>query len=246
MGSVINSFYRNLFCHQLVCFQRYSGTLSRTQNLYQMGLDIEMGSRLDLFVENQGRICYGSQMNEQKGITKNITLGPYYLRNWDHYLVFKNWSKQIESIESSHNSVNSVSIRKERRKERIPTFFVSEFVLPDRVNLPLDSFLRLDGWRKGLAFLNGFNLGHYWTVGPQITLYSPKHLFNAYPKLNKLVVFELESFPSNRSVQFVAKSQLNGTTPYTFDKPNKPIIKPKDKSHKFGAKIHLVRLWINL
>ena len=33
-----------------------------------------------------------------------------------------------------------------------------------------DTFLRLDGWTKGVAFMNGFNLGRYWPVmGPQVT-----------------------------------------------------------------------------
>ena len=32
-----------------------------------------------------------------------------------------------------------------------------------------DTFLRLDGWSKGVAFINGFNLGRYWPVmGPQV------------------------------------------------------------------------------
>ena len=32
-----------------------------------------------------------------------------------------------------------------------------------------DTFLRLDGWTKGVAFINGFNLGRYWPVmGPQV------------------------------------------------------------------------------
>ncbi len=28
-------------------------------------------------------------------------------------------------------------------------------------------------WRKGLVFVNGFNLGRYWDAGPQRTLYVP-------------------------------------------------------------------------
>ena len=176
-----------------------------------------------------------------KGITKNITLGPYYLRNWNHYLLFKNWSEEIEIIGKHSNEViNSLTIRVEKKRDRIPTFFASDFVLPNRIDLPLDTFLRLDGWRKGLAFLNGFNLGHYWTVGPQITLYTPKHLFNAFPKINKLVVFELESFPSNKSVQFVAKGVVNGTTPYTFNDQDKQI-KPKLKAYKFEKRTVEVR-----
>ena len=34
---------------------------------------------------------------------------------------------------------------------------------------PRDTFLRLDGWSKGVAFVNGFNLGRYWPImGPQV------------------------------------------------------------------------------
>ena len=32
-----------------------------------------------------------------------------------------------------------------------------------------DTFLQLSGWTKGVAFVNGFNLGRYWPVmGPQV------------------------------------------------------------------------------
>lgn len=29
------------------------------------------------------------------------------------------------------------------------------------------------GWEKGVVFVNGVNLGRYWKVGPQRTLYVP-------------------------------------------------------------------------
>jgi beta-galactosidase len=28
-------------------------------------------------------------------------------------------------------------------------------------------------WKKGVVFVNGFNLGRYWNAGPQRTLYVP-------------------------------------------------------------------------
>ena len=31
----------------------------------------------------------------------------------------------------------------------------------------------LQGWHKGVAFVNGHNLGRYWKIGPQKTLYVP-------------------------------------------------------------------------
>lgn len=34
-----------------------------------------------------------------------------------------------------------------------------------------DTFLRLDGWSKGVAFINGFNIGRYWPImGPQVCI----------------------------------------------------------------------------
>ena len=130
--------------------------------------------------------------------------------------MFKNWTESITHIQEYSNIVSSLPIPPTKSSfDRIPSFYTSDFVLPDTKGYPFDTFLRLDGWRKGLAFLNGFNLGRYWTVGPQLTLYSPKHLFNAFPKPNKLIVFELERSSNSKTVQFVTQSVLNATTPYT-------------------------------
>jgi len=37
-----------------------------------------------------------------------------------------------------------------------------------------DTFLDLRGWGKGVVFINGHNLGRYWYIGPQQTLYCPR------------------------------------------------------------------------
>ena len=64
---------------------------------------------------------------------------------------------------------------------------------------PKDTFLRLTGWTKGNAFVNGFNLGRYWSKGPQHTLYVPA------PKLktgtNEIYIFELHT--SANAIEFV-------------------------------------------
>ncbi|KAA0187151.1 hypothetical protein HAZT_HAZT000615 [Hyalella azteca] len=41
---------------------------------------------------------------------------------------------------------------------------------------PLDTFLDMRQWNKGVVFVNGFNVGRYWSVGPQRTLYVPTPL----------------------------------------------------------------------
>lgn len=35
------------------------------------------------------------------------------------------------------------------------------------------TLLCLKGWQKGVVFINGQNLGRYWNIGPQETLYLP-------------------------------------------------------------------------
>lgn len=41
-----------------------------------------------------------------------------------------------------------------------------------------DTFLDMSNWNKGVVFVNGFNVGRYWSVGPTNTLYVPAPLLN--------------------------------------------------------------------
>ena len=63
-----------------------------------------------------------------------------------------------------------------------------------RVERAADTFLRLQSehWQKGVAFVNGVNIGRYWpAVGPQETLYVPAAFLRAGAR-NTLWLFELE------------------------------------------------------
>jgi beta-galactosidase len=53
---------------------------------------------------------------------------------------------------------------------------------------PTDTFLSLDNFELGCAFINGVNLGRYWNVGPQQTLYVPGPLLRTGE--NEVVIFE--------------------------------------------------------
>lgn len=58
-----------------------------------------------------------------------------------------------------------------------------------------DTFLDLSAWGKGVAFVNGFNLGWYWpSIGPQ------NHYFVPGPRLrkgrNEVLLLELERLPA--------------------------------------------------
>jgi beta-galactosidase len=38
---------------------------------------------------------------------------------------------------------------------------------------PADTFIDMSKWVKGTVYVNGRNIGRYWNIGPQLSLYCP-------------------------------------------------------------------------
>ncbi|RAP77009.1 glycoside hydrolase family 35 protein [Paenibacillus montanisoli] len=132
------------------------------------------GATLNILVENQGRINYGYGLKDPKGITEGVRLGLQFLYDWTiHPLPL--------------NQLNGLEFRTIRQDEApfTPTFYKGKF----HVEEVGDTFLKLTGWTKGVAYINGFNLGRYWEQGPQQTLYVPAPLLRRGD--NELILFEL-------------------------------------------------------
>ncbi|CAI7567108.1 unnamed protein product [Penicillium pancosmium] len=130
---------------------------------------------LDLLVENMGRVNYGERIVEQrKGIVGNVTLGNNVLSNWQIYPL------------PLGSPPDSTSRNVQISKESGPVFFEGTF----DVNKVGDTFLEFPGWTKGVVWVNGVNLGRYWTIGPQQTLYLPGCYLKE--KGNKITVLALE------------------------------------------------------
>lgn len=132
-------------------------TLDRRHQQDAMDLKITNATAvLDILVENGGRINYGGQLpNNRKGITQSVFLGDHELTGWEMYkfpfdnvsgLTFKS-TPVADAPAVHHGSFNLVKLG--------------------------DAFLDLRGWGKGIVFVNGHNLGRYWYIGPQQTLYVP-------------------------------------------------------------------------
>jgi beta-galactosidase len=110
---------------------------------------------LDILVENCGRINYGSQMRDnRKGITDAVTLGGNEITGWEMY---KFPFDTVFSLRFNSNPVAAPAVHR-------GTFKLSQVG---------DAFLDMRGWGKGIVFVNGHNLGRYWSIGPQQTLYLP-------------------------------------------------------------------------
>ena len=63
-----------------------------------------------------------------------------------------------------------------------------------------DTFLKLESFTKGFVTINGFNIGRYWEIGPQQTLYVPASLLNEGE--NEIIVFESDGIKGEAEVEF--------------------------------------------
>ncbi len=145
------------------------------------------GLTLDILVENQGRVNFGPDLFDRKGIRGGVMLGQQFLYDWTITpLPLEDLSNLPFSSPASKTG---------------PRFFRGSF----EVSELKDTYLTLPGWNKGVCWINGFNLGRYWKRGPQ------KSIYVAVPLLrkgsNEIIVFELHE-TSQSSVIFTDKAQL--------------------------------------
>lgn len=154
---------------------QYKGTMYRNDVEKKIVLDFEMESNtLDILVENMGRINYGPFLKDFKGISENVRLDYQFHYGWTIYPI-------------PLNDVNNIALAKEESNpsDEKPAFYKGVFEVEEIG----DTFLMLEGWTKGVVFVNGFNLGRYWNIGPQKTLYVPGPLLK--DGKNEILVFEL-------------------------------------------------------
>ena len=127
--------------------------------------------RIDVLVEALGRINYGEHMPDLKGIS-----GVYL--NRQQLMDFEVYTLPLDNIEN---------IVYEQKPCDCPAFLKGTF----RAQPGKDCFIDFAGFKKGCIFVNGFNLGRYWEVGPQRTLYVPGPVMK---EQNEIVIFELEGY----------------------------------------------------
>ncbi|OME88625.1 MULTISPECIES: glycoside hydrolase family 35 protein [Paenibacillus] len=167
------------------------------------------GARLDILVENMGRINYGPLIRDPKGITEGVRIDNQFLYDWTIRTL------PLESETLSSLSYKPVTDDGQTEQEELstpesenadlPGFYRGHFQVEDIG----DTFLRFDGWTKGVAWINGFNLGRYWKAGPQMALYIPGPLLRKGE--NELVLFELHGRPASCEVELSDRPDLGQT-----------------------------------
>ncbi|WP_447640559.1 MULTISPECIES: glycoside hydrolase family 35 protein [Chitinophagaceae] len=150
------------------------GVLNRYYKKYDLDIDIPFNATLQILVENMGRINYGANIiHNTKGIIQPIAI--------DGNEITGNW----EMTQLPMDKVPDIAKLGNTKDPGVPVVYQGTFSL-DKTG---DTFLDMRGWGKGIVFVNGINLGRYWsTVGPQLTLYLPGCWLKKGK--NEVVIFE--------------------------------------------------------
>ena len=152
------------------------GIRERTRSWDSITLSLEAGqtARLDILVENMGRVNYGPKLFDRKGISGGICIGQRFHFGWAHHCLTGELPTHLDWQEAKPST--------------LPAYYRGVLQIE---SAPRDTFIKLSGFEKGYCLVNGFNIGRYFnSAGPQKTLYIPAPLLKTGD--NEIVVFETD------------------------------------------------------
>jgi beta-galactosidase len=115
-------------------------------------------SQLDILVEPMGRINFGPEMADRKGIIAPVKLGGEILKGWE-----------VFNLPLDEAMLAGLKFTGAETGTNVPAFWRGTFQLEK----PGDTFMDLRGWGKGDLWVNGHCLGRFWNIGPTQTAYAP-------------------------------------------------------------------------
>ncbi len=158
---------------------RRVGTMDRRVDRTSLPVTVPSGQhQLDILVENMARINFSTELrNERKGLVGPVKLGDKVLGPWVHH--------QYPLEDVSRIPFSAANLAGAAATDA-PFFYRGRFDLPNVG----DTWLDMRGFGKGVVWVNGRNLGRYWEIGPQQTLYLPGCWLKATG--NEIVVLETD------------------------------------------------------
>ena len=129
---------------------------------------------LDILVEGMGHINFAQFMIDRKGITDRVTLNGMTLMNW-----------QVFPLPMDAEFVSKAATPDRGINEGPGIFYKGDFNLPEIG----DTYFDMSKYSKGMLYINGHNLGRYWNIGPQQSLYCPAGWLKKGN--NEIIIFDL-------------------------------------------------------
>jgi beta-galactosidase len=165
-------------------------------------------TRLDILVEPAGRINFGPEMADRKGLIAPVKLGGKVLTGW-----------QIYNLPLDDKMLAGLRFSPDKPAADAPAFWRATFML-DQAG---DTFLDLRGWGKGDLWINGHCLGRFWNIGPSQTAYAPGCWL--HPGSNEILIFDTLGSESH-TVAGLEKPILDELHPEKdFAQVHRPVVK---------------------
>ena len=130
---------------------------------------------LEIVVEGMGHINFAQFMIDRKGITDRVTLNGMTLMNWEVFPLPMDYAFVKLAAQPSRGIIN----------DKQGLFFKGQFNLTETG----DTYFDMSNYSKGMVYINGHNLGRYWSIGPQKRLYCPASWLKKGS--NEIIVFDL-------------------------------------------------------
>jgi beta-galactosidase len=121
---------------------------------------------LEVLVEAMGRVNFGVEVHDRKGLRGPVRLGDEELLGWEMF------SLPLDAAHLGRLKYGPTAPAPEAGSPFThlrPGFHRFEVEL-DKVG---DTFLDMRPWGKGMVWVNGHNLGRFWNIGPQQTMFVP-------------------------------------------------------------------------
>jgi beta-galactosidase len=156
---------------QVYVNEALAGAIDRRLDEDRLAVEIPAGARLDILVENSGRVNFNKAIREErKGITQAVLLDDKEVTGWTVFTLPMAAPPQPTATRQT---------------------FTGAGVYRGTFDLGItgDTFLDTRTWPKGTVWINGHHLGRFWNIGPQQTLYVPGPWLR--PGRNEVIVFSL-------------------------------------------------------
>ncbi len=191
------------------------GTFDRRTRLYKLTLPArEKPAVLEILVEAMGRVNFGQEVHDRKGLRGPVRLGGAELTGWEMVslpLDAAHLGRLAFGPAAAPLAANATPGR------LTPGFHRFEVELKEAG----DTFLDVRPFGKGLVWVNGHNLGRYWNIGPQQTMFIPGPWLR--PGRNEFVVLDLLG-PTDAALAGLEKPILDVLRPELDVLGRRPVI----------------------
>lgn len=165
---------------------KYINTLYRNTEKKEVELKITGEHDIAILVENMGRVNYGINLYDKKGLIGDINFFDIEYNVYSKLFGINAYALELKTLPKTYMG---------KAKINAPAFY-QYFIEIDECK---DTILHVDGFTRGVALINGFNLGRHWTIEhSENKLYVPAPLLKKGK--NEIIIFDVLATNNEKSV----------------------------------------------